>query len=93
MLLIALCYWCFPQALISIDLNIHETSHAEIIHDAIAFFAIAALFQIFEATQISLFGALRALKDTQYTDYFHHLFLGNSFTHGLFLFAFLFSGW
>jgi MATE family multidrug resistance protein len=67
MLLIALCYWYFPQTLISIDLNIHEENYAEIVQDAITFFAIAALFQIFEATRISLFGALRAIKDTRYT--------------------------
>lgn len=67
MLLAALCYWYFPQTLISVDLNIHEANHAKIIQDAIAFFAIAALFQIFEATRIVLFGALRAFKDTRYT--------------------------
>ena len=67
MLFVALCYWYCPQTLIGIDLNVHEIKHAKIVHDAIAFFAIAALFQIFEATRISLFGALRALKDTNYT--------------------------
>jgi MATE family multidrug resistance protein len=67
MLLAALGYWFFPKTLIGIDLNIHDANHAEIIRDAIAFFSIAALFQIFEATRITLFGALRALKDTRYT--------------------------
>lgn len=28
---------------------------------------VAAVFQVFEATRISLFGALRALKDTRFT--------------------------
>ncbi len=67
MLLAALCYWCFPQTLISIDLNIYNVNHAVIVQNATVFFAIAALFQIFEATRITLFGALRALKDTHYT--------------------------
>ena len=67
MLLAAIPYWFFPKILIGIDLNIHEANLIEIIHHAIAFFSIAALFQIFEATRIILFGALRALKDTRYT--------------------------
>ena len=67
MLLAALSYWCFPQTLIGIDLNVHDANQAEIIRNAISFFAIAALFQIFEATRITMFGALRAFKDTHYT--------------------------
>ena len=67
MLLGAVCYWCFPTMLISVDLNIHDVKNDEIIRYAIPFFAIAAVYQIFEATRISLFGALRALRDTNFT--------------------------
>lgn len=67
MLLVAICYWCFPTILVQVDLNIHDTNNQAIVRYAIQFFAIAALYQIFEATRISLFGALRALRDTNFT--------------------------
>ncbi|MFK9658421.1 MATE family efflux transporter, partial [Escherichia coli] len=44
----------------------NQASHQEIIHYAVQFFAIAAIFQLFEAARISLFGALRALHDTKF---------------------------
>lgn len=67
MSIVALIFWCFPKALISLDLDIHSNANAEIVILAQGFFAIAAIFQIFEALRISLFGGLRGLKDTRFT--------------------------
>ncbi|KTC73983.1 Na(+)/drug antiporter [Legionella bozemanae] len=63
----ALIYWFFPKLLIAIDFDIHEPGNQEILHFAIQLLAVSAVFQIFESARISLFGALRALKDTRYT--------------------------
>ncbi len=67
MLVVALCYWCVPRQLMSLDIDIHSVANQALITCAIPFFAIAALFQVFEAVRITLFGALRALKDTRFT--------------------------
>lgn len=67
MFFIALCYWFFPEKLIAIDFNIHDINNSEIIHYAKQFLAVSALFQILEAIRITLFGALRGLKDTRIT--------------------------
>jgi MATE family multidrug resistance protein len=53
--------------LISIDLNIHDPVNAETVHLATLFLFISAFFQIFESIRLSLFGALRGLKDTRFT--------------------------
>ena len=87
MLSAALVYWCFPHALIGADININNDTNIEIIRDATLFFAIAALYQIFEAARITLFGALRAFKDTRYTLVTSIIFFwGIALTTGYFLF-------
>jgi MATE family, multidrug efflux pump len=65
--IIAICYWTFPSLLISVDLDVHNPNNAIVVSDIKKLFAIAAVFQIFEAIRISLFGALRALRDTHFT--------------------------
>lgn len=65
--IIAVCYWSFPSTLISVDFNIHDPKNFGIVQDITKLFAVSAFFQIFEAMRISLFGALRALKDTNFT--------------------------
>jgi MATE family, multidrug efflux pump len=67
MSVIAIFYWFFPSILISVDFNVHDPRNSEIVQDIKKFFMISAVFQIFEAIRISLFGALRALKDTHFT--------------------------
>lgn len=57
----------YPTALISLDLDIQDVNNLTIIHYAKEFFAINAIFMILEAIRISLFGALRGLKDTRFT--------------------------
>ena len=65
--IVAICYWSFPTLLISFDFNVHNPNNLIIVNDIKKLFLIAAIFQIIEAMRISLFGALRALKDTQFT--------------------------
>lgn len=67
MLLVALCYWYFPSWLIAIDFDVSNSKNSEIVYFATQFLAVCALFQIFEAVRISLFGTLRALQDTYFT--------------------------
>ncbi|HFL2716115.1 TPA: MATE family efflux transporter, partial [Legionella pneumophila] len=67
MLAVSVVFWFKPEALIAIDFDLTNPNNNEIISYAIGLFAISALFQIVESARISLFGALRALKDTRFT--------------------------
>lgn len=67
MLIAALFYWFKPKLLISVDFDVHNKSYFETVNLATQFLFIAAFFQILEAIRLSLFGALRALKDTKFT--------------------------
>lgn len=67
MIIIAGLYWFFPHVLIGIDLNVNDPGNFETVGLATAFLFISAFFQILESIRISLFGALRALKDTRFT--------------------------
>jgi MATE family multidrug resistance protein len=67
MLFIALIFWFFPSYLISIDFDIHNPNNQELVYHATQLLMISPLFQILESVRISLFGVLRALKDTQFT--------------------------
>jgi len=66
--LIAACLeWFFPSILIKLDFNPNQIHNLEMFHVATKFLAIAAIFQLVESARLTLFGALRALKDTQFT--------------------------
>lgn len=67
MLIIAFIFYLFPSALISIDFNIHEAKNDELLRYTKQILLISPIFQILESIRISLFGALRALKDTHFT--------------------------
>jgi len=67
MLFIALLYWSLPEMLISVDFDVTNPNNIGIVQLATTFLFISAFFQIFESVRLSLFGALRALKDTHYT--------------------------
>lgn len=67
MLIVACFYLLAPDWLIAVDLNVSDPENASIIHYAKQFFVVCALFQLLEAARISLFGSLRALKDTKFT--------------------------
>ncbi len=67
MIIIGILYWSIPSTLISIDFDVHNAKNFELVELASQLLAICALFQLFEAIRIALFGALRALKDTRFT--------------------------
>lgn len=67
MTLIAFGFWFFPNYLITIDFNIHETKNQELVYYALQLLMISPIFQLLESIRISLFGMLRALKDTKFT--------------------------
>lgn len=67
MVIVAFCYWFFPSYLISIDFDIHKPANLNIVNLATKLLMISAVFQIFESIRITLFGTLRALKDTRFT--------------------------
>lgn len=68
----ALCYmagvavvlWLFPDLLAGLFLDSADPDAAEVTRLAGAFLAIAAVFQVFDGTQVVVIGALRGLKDT-----------------------------
>ena len=63
----ALFFWFYPSMLISFDFDVNQSKNQEIVHFAIQFLAVCAIFQFFEACRITFFGALRAVKDTRFT--------------------------
>lgn len=67
MIITAQLYWFFPELLISIDLDFHNPLNSETVSLAASFLSVCAFFQIFESVRLSLFGALRGLKDTRFT--------------------------
>lgn len=67
MLLVSCVFWFFPEVIIAFDLDIHDPKNLTIVATAKNFLRICAIFQLLEAMRFSLFGALRALKDTNYT--------------------------
>lgn len=67
MLLVAICYWLFPEQLIAIDLDATTPVHETIIAIATQFMIVAGLVQISEASRLVLFGALRGLGETHYS--------------------------
>jgi MATE family multidrug resistance protein len=67
MLFVGGIYYYSPTKLIELDLSLDQANNSGIITYAIQFFAIAAVFQVIEAVRITLFGALRGLKDTRFT--------------------------
>jgi MATE family multidrug resistance protein len=67
MFLVAFVSWVYPEVLIAADFNVSDARHVLLIQDIKAFLMVSAIFQIFEGIRITLFGALRSLKDTQFT--------------------------
>lgn len=64
---VAVVYWVFPSALISIDFDIHAPQNVAIVNEITAILGVSAVFQMVETVRVSLFGALRGLKDTRFT--------------------------
>ncbi len=66
-LIVAWMEWFYPKILIGLDFNLNQIHNTAMINMAIHTLAIAAFFQLAESIRISLFGALRALKETKFT--------------------------
>lgn len=67
-ILIVVCLeWFYPHVLIALDFNPNQIHNAIMINMSIKFLAVAAIFQLVESVRIPLFGALRALKETNFT--------------------------
>lgn len=64
--LVALTFWLIPHKLIALDFS-HTKVNPQMIDITIKLFSVAAIFQLIESIRISLFGALRALKNTKFT--------------------------
>jgi MATE family multidrug resistance protein len=64
---IGIVYWLFPSFLIGLDFDVKDIKHETIFLLATQFLGVCAFFQFFEGIRISLFGALRGLKDTHFT--------------------------
>jgi MATE family multidrug resistance protein len=64
---VAICYWVFPNIIIGFDLDLSNPSNQQVITYAKQFLGIAAIFQLLESIRITLFGSLRALKETHFT--------------------------
>ena len=61
---VAVALWLLPDLLASLFLDAEDPNAAEVAQLAGAFLAIAAVFQVFDGTQIVVICALRGLKDT-----------------------------
>ena len=62
---IGLMLWFFPGFLIGFYLDLRAASHQSVIALSTSLLRIAALFQIFDALQVTSQGALRGLQDTR----------------------------
>lgn len=65
MTLSALCYWFFPRFVIGLYIDINDPVNRGLIQLATVFLSIAAMFQVFDGTQVANAAALRGLKDTR----------------------------
>lgn len=65
--ILAFLYWFYPNALITIDFNVHDPHNFDIVKQIKSILAVTAIFQILESVRITLFGSLRSLKETNFT--------------------------
>ena len=66
MLAMATLMWTAPAAIVGLFVDAKDPANAAVVHAAVTFLAIAALFQIFDGGQVIGAGALRGLKDTRW---------------------------
>lgn len=64
MSLTGLVFWLFPLTVIGVYLNLQDPGNAQVIALAAQLIHLAALFQLFDALQVTSQGALRGLKDS-----------------------------
>jgi len=61
----AALFWGAPDAVIGLYMPVKAPANAAVVAFARHFLAIAAIFQVFDGTQVAASGALRGLKDTR----------------------------
>jgi MATE family multidrug resistance protein len=61
----AVAFWLFPETLIGLFLDFDNPDAAEVLAIGVGFVAIAALFQVFDGTQVIGGSLLRGLSDTK----------------------------
>lgn len=66
-LIFSMTQWLMPAHFIGLDFDVHLPQNYTLVKDAKIFLYLCGIFQIFEAIRLSMFGALRALKDTHFT--------------------------
>ena len=66
MLAMATVMWTAPGAIVGLFVDASDPANATVVHAAVTFLSIAALFQIFDGGQVIGAGALRGLKDTRW---------------------------
>jgi MATE family multidrug resistance protein len=66
MLATATLMWTAPAAIVGLFVDASDPANAAVVHAAVTFLAIAALFQVFDGGQVIGAGALRGLKDTRW---------------------------
>ncbi len=65
MMAAALCFWCFPETIIGLFLDVTSGVNQEVVSKAVVFLSLAALFQVSDGVQVTAAGALRGWKDTR----------------------------
>jgi MATE family multidrug resistance protein len=58
--------WTVPGVIVGLFIDAGDPANAPVIHAAVVFLAVAALFQLFDGGQVIGAGALRGLKDTRW---------------------------
>jgi MATE family multidrug resistance protein len=66
MLAMALVMWSAPRTIVGLFIDAADPANDAVVHAAVVFLAVAALFQIFDGGQVIGMGALRGLKDTRW---------------------------
>src|SRR5499427_4918413 len=60
----AIVLWAAPETIIAVYVDIADTANREVVETARHLLAIAALFQVFDGTQVIAAGVLRGYRDT-----------------------------
>lgn len=61
----ALLFWIFPEAIVALYIDVNDPANASVVQLATSFLRIAAIFQAFDALQVTGVATLRGLKDTR----------------------------
>lgn len=62
----SLAFWCVPGVFVDVFLDLNDADNQAVYDLAVAYLAIAALFQLVDSVQVIFAGALRGMRDTFY---------------------------